>query len=189
MMHGILALARKHRVPVMVHIESTRMRELSALLEAFPDVPVIWAHGGYTPLFLARRMLERHPNLTYELSARTWPRHPRSPDYTILRDGRRSGRNGWADRIEAGAFHRRHRCQPALAKQRGDEVRQRPDLPAPAEPRRARAVARGTCFGWSSRPLRTKKPWSVLTSHGTTPSSRPQRRRRVALSLRQNKLP
>jgi predicted TIM-barrel fold metal-dependent hydrolase len=68
-------------------VESTRMAELSQLLERFPDVPVIWAHGGYTPLFLARRMLDRHPNLYYELSARTWPRHPRSPDYTILRDG------------------------------------------------------------------------------------------------------
>jgi len=33
-------------------------------------------------------MIERHPNLVYELSARTWPSHPRSPDYTILRDGR-----------------------------------------------------------------------------------------------------
>jgi predicted TIM-barrel fold metal-dependent hydrolase len=88
MMRGIMDLARKYRVPVLVHIELTRMRELSSLLEAFPDVRVIWAHGGYTPLFLARRMLERHPNLIYELSARTWPRHPRAPDYTILRDGR-----------------------------------------------------------------------------------------------------
>lgn len=87
MMAGTMELARRHRVPVLAHIESTRMAELSALLERFPDVPLIWAHGGYTPLFLARRMLERHPNLTYELSARTWPRHPRSPDYTILRDG------------------------------------------------------------------------------------------------------
>ena len=85
---GLLALARKHGVPVLLHIEWTRLRELSALLERFPDVAVIWAHGGYTPLFVARRMLERHPNLTYELSARTWPQHPRSPDYTILRDGR-----------------------------------------------------------------------------------------------------
>lgn len=87
MVTGIMALARKHSVPVMLHIESTRMAELSALLERFADVPVIWAHGGYTPLFLAQRMLQRHPNLYYELSARTWPRHPRSPDYTILRDG------------------------------------------------------------------------------------------------------
>ncbi|MEO5671600.1 MAG: TatD family hydrolase [Ramlibacter sp.] len=87
MMSGIMRLARKHKVPVLVHAESTRMAELSAMLESFPDVAVIWAHGGYTPLFLARRMLERHPNLYYELSARTWPRHPRSPDYTILRDG------------------------------------------------------------------------------------------------------
>ncbi|ROZ74314.1 amidohydrolase family protein [Ramlibacter sp. WS9] len=87
MVTGIMALARKHKVPVMLHIESTRMAELSALLEQFSDVPVIWAHGGYTPLFLAQRMLQRHANLYYELSARTWPRHPRSPDYTILRDG------------------------------------------------------------------------------------------------------
>lgn len=87
MMRGILALARRHRVPVLLHIEITRMTELSRLLDDFPDVPVIWAHGGYTPLFIARRMLERHPNLTYELSARTWPEHPRSPDYTLLRDG------------------------------------------------------------------------------------------------------
>lgn len=87
MMKGILAVARRHRVPVLVHIEWTRMREFAALLEQYPDVPVIWAHGGYTPLFIARRMLGQHPNLHYELSARTWVRHPRSPDYTILRDG------------------------------------------------------------------------------------------------------
>jgi predicted TIM-barrel fold metal-dependent hydrolase len=85
---GILALARKHGLPVLLHIEWTRLRELSTLLERYPDVAVIWAHGGYTPLFVARRMLERHPNLTYELSARTWAEHPRSPDYTILRDGK-----------------------------------------------------------------------------------------------------
>ncbi len=87
MMRGIMALARKYRVPVLVHAEWTRMRAFSDLLAAFPEVAVIWAHGGYTPLFVAQRMLERHPNLYYELSARTWPRHPRSPDYTILRDG------------------------------------------------------------------------------------------------------
>lgn len=96
MMTGILLLARKYRVPVMVHIEYTRMAELGAMLRSFSDVPVIWAHGGYTPLFLARRMLERHANLHYELSARTWPRHPRSPDYTILRDGT----NVWPEWLE-----------------------------------------------------------------------------------------
>ena len=86
-MTAILSLARKHRVPVLVHVESTRLDAFSQLLARFPDVAVIWAHGGYTPLFVAARMLERHPNLHYELSARTWPVHPRSPDYTILRDG------------------------------------------------------------------------------------------------------
>lgn len=85
-MRSLLAVARKHAVPIMVHAEVTRLRELEALLRDFPDVTVIWAHGGYTPLFLARRMLEAHPNLIYELSARTWSRHPRSPDYTIFRN-------------------------------------------------------------------------------------------------------
>jgi predicted TIM-barrel fold metal-dependent hydrolase len=87
MMDGIMRLARKHRVPVLLHVELTRLAEFSTLLERHPDVAVIWAHGGYTPLVLAQRLLARHPNLTYELSARTWPVHPRSPDYTILRDG------------------------------------------------------------------------------------------------------
>ena len=85
-MRGIMRLAERHRVPVLVHCEVTRLRELEALLAEFRSVTVVWAHGGYTPLVLARRLLERHPNLLYELSARTWARHPRSPDYTIFRD-------------------------------------------------------------------------------------------------------
>ena len=86
-MRGLLAVARRHRVPVTMHVEITRLREFEALLEAFPDVTVIWAHGGYAPVFLAERLLTRFPNLVYELSARTWREHPRSADYTILRDG------------------------------------------------------------------------------------------------------
>ena len=88
-MRGVMRLAERHGVPVLVHCEVTRLRELEALLDAFPRVTVVWAHGGYTPLVLARRALERHPNLVYELSARTWARHPRSPDYTIFRDDAR----------------------------------------------------------------------------------------------------
>lgn len=86
-MRGILEVARRYGVPVSVHLEVTRLREFEDILAEFRDVTIIWAHGGYTQLFLAERMLERHPNLVYELSARTWLRHPRSPDYTILRDG------------------------------------------------------------------------------------------------------
>ena len=100
MVTGIFALARKYRVPVMLHVEITRIAEFVQLLKQFPDVPVIWAHGGYTPLFLARRLLEQHSNLYYELSARTWPRHPRSPDYTILHDGK-SVWPGWLELIES----------------------------------------------------------------------------------------
>jgi predicted TIM-barrel fold metal-dependent hydrolase len=86
MMRGILALAVRHGVPVMIHCEITRLDAFSTLLRAFPTATVIWAHGGYTPYFLAARMLDAHPNLIYELSARTWADHPRSPDYTIFRD-------------------------------------------------------------------------------------------------------
>lgn len=83
-MTGIMALARTYRLPVLIHCEITQLAAFESLLVAHPDVAVIWAHGGYTPYFLARRLIERHPNLTYELSARTWRHHPRSPDYTIL---------------------------------------------------------------------------------------------------------
>lgn len=86
-MNALLDVAARHGVPVTLHVEWTRLRELEALLSAHREVTVIWAHGGYTPLVMARRLLERNPNLVYELSARTWARHPRSPDYTILRDG------------------------------------------------------------------------------------------------------
>jgi predicted TIM-barrel fold metal-dependent hydrolase len=85
-MRGIMRVAERRQLPVMIHCEVTRLRELEALLKAFPSVRVIWAHGGYTPLVLAARMLENHPNLVYDLSARTWSRHPRSPDYTIFRN-------------------------------------------------------------------------------------------------------
>ena len=83
-MRGIMDLARKHRIPVMVHCERSHLEPLGQLLETYRDVPVIWAHGGYTDAQAARAMLEGHPNLHYELSARTWPRHPRSEAYTIM---------------------------------------------------------------------------------------------------------
>lgn len=85
-MRSLMQLARKHRMPILIHCEITRLREFEALLRDHRDVMVIWAHGGYTQLFLARRLLEQHANLIYELSARTWARHPRSPDYTIFRN-------------------------------------------------------------------------------------------------------
>lgn len=99
-MRSILEVARRHDVPVWVHAEITRLRELEEMLAAFPDVQVVLAHGGYTPLFIARRLLEAHPNLTYEFSARTWPLHPRSPEYTILEDGARVWQS-WLQLIES----------------------------------------------------------------------------------------
>ena len=83
-MRGIFEIARRRGLPVMVHVELTRLRELSALVAAYRDVPTIWAHGGYAPLVIAERMLAEHANLVFELSARTWPEHPRSPEYTVF---------------------------------------------------------------------------------------------------------
>lgn len=83
---GLFELAKKHGVPVTIHCEVTAIESLVTLLRRFESVPVLWAHGGYTPYAVAKRMLAEHPNLTYELSARTWRHHPRSPEYTIYRD-------------------------------------------------------------------------------------------------------
>ncbi len=86
LMRGMMELAQEYDVPVNVHCEITRFREFEELLRTYPKVTVIWAHGGYTPYYIAKRMIADHPNLIYELSARTWKNHPRSPDYTILQD-------------------------------------------------------------------------------------------------------
>lgn len=147
MVTGILELARKHKVPVMLHVESTRMAELSQLLERFPGVPVIWAHGGYTPLFLARRMLDRHPNLYYELSARTWPRHPRSPDYTILRDGEKVWPE-WLQLIEAmpGRFLVGTDASHRSASSEAMKFASVQNLLAQLSPAARAQVARGTLF-------------------------------------------
>lgn len=99
MMKGILKLAEKYSVPINIHCEITRIGEFSELLTEFSNVEVIWAHGGYTPYFLAKRMLEEHPNLFYELSARTWLDHPRSPDYTIFKSNTEIW-NQWLELVE-----------------------------------------------------------------------------------------
>lgn len=99
LMKGIMRLAEKYNVPVNVHSEITRIEEFSKLLIEFKNVNVIWAHGGYTPYFLAQRMINNHPNLTYELSARTWLNHPRSSDYTIFKSDTKIW-NQWLRLIE-----------------------------------------------------------------------------------------
>lgn len=94
MMKGIMGLASRYSVPVNIHCEVTRLAEFSKLLEEFPDVIVIWAHGGYTHYFLAKRMLEKHPNLIYELSARTYINHPRRPTTQSFEMDLKFGRSG-----------------------------------------------------------------------------------------------
>jgi predicted TIM-barrel fold metal-dependent hydrolase len=97
---GVFALARKHRVPLLLHVEASHREALEARLAADADVDVIWAHAGYLGAADARAVLERHPRLVLELSARTWPRHPRSEEYPIVdAQGRLQG--AWRSLIEA----------------------------------------------------------------------------------------
>jgi predicted TIM-barrel fold metal-dependent hydrolase len=116
-MRGIMMLAGQHRVPVMIHCEITRLDAFAGLLRDFPAVTVIWAHGGYTPYFLAARMLDAHPNLVYELSARTWADHPRSPDYTIFRNDT----TAWPRWLELIERHPQRFIIGTDAAQRGDD--------------------------------------------------------------------
>lgn len=102
LMKGIMKLAEKYKVPINIHCEITRIREFSQLLNEFKNVKIIWAHGGYTPYFLAKRMIERHPNLYYELSARTWLSHPRSSDYTIFKSNTEIWKQ-WLDLVEGNS--------------------------------------------------------------------------------------
>lgn len=100
LMKGIMRLAEKYKVPITIHCEITRLREFSELLNEFRAVKVIWAHGGYTPYFIAKRMIANHPNLYYELSARTWLNHPRSSDYTIFKSNSEVWKQ-WLELVEA----------------------------------------------------------------------------------------
>lgn len=99
LMTGIMGLARRFRLPVMLHCEMTHARELDQLLARHPDVTVIWAHGGYAPLYWTERMLAAHARLVIELSMRMLHGHPRSPDYWIL-EGERRVWPQWLDLIE-----------------------------------------------------------------------------------------
>lgn len=85
LLDGLMGLAARFKVPVLIHCEMTYARELAQLLARHPNVPVIWAHGGYAPLYWVERMLDEHPNLTIDLSMRTVEDHPRSPDYWICK--------------------------------------------------------------------------------------------------------
>ena len=86
-MRGIMALARQHRIPVLIHCEMARVADFERMLATHRDVAVIWAHGGYGSAAELRRMLATHSNLHVDLAARTWRRHPRSAAYLVMREG------------------------------------------------------------------------------------------------------
>ncbi len=70
-LRGLLELARRHRVPLQVHVDAPDIPVLEALLGDFPTVPVIWAHaGGWAEPGQVEALLLNHPNLWVEFSAR-----------------------------------------------------------------------------------------------------------------------
>ncbi len=70
-LRGLLEVARRHRVPIQVHVVAADLPVLEALLAAFPTVPVIWAHaGGSAESSQVEALLVTHPNLWVEFSAR-----------------------------------------------------------------------------------------------------------------------
>lgn len=100
LMVGLMETAEKRDLPVMLHCEMTYARALDQLMARFPGVRVVWAHGGYAPLYWTERMLERHARLTVDLSMRAVEDHPRSPDYWILKDAQHVWPR-WLELIEA----------------------------------------------------------------------------------------
>lgn len=80
---AVYEVARKHQLPVLIHhnISSALRRdpiymaEMEDALRQFPDVPFIWAHVGISRRVdvpglpgIAKGLLERHPNLTFDIS-------------------------------------------------------------------------------------------------------------------------
>ncbi|MBI4491519.1 MAG: amidohydrolase family protein [Chloroflexi bacterium] len=64
-------VAGRHGAPVNVHQEWFFSEELERALDAAPDTTFVWAHAGHGPAGLVGQLLERHPNLHADLSART----------------------------------------------------------------------------------------------------------------------
>lgn len=64
-------LAAGYGIPVTVHQEWFFAEELERALEAAPEANIVWAHAGHGPAHVVRAMMERHPNLHADLSART----------------------------------------------------------------------------------------------------------------------
>jgi Tat protein secretion system quality control protein TatD with DNase activity len=81
----IAAIAIKHQVPVVIHMEGypELVRELKTVLTEQPNLRLVWAHGcGRSESEIIRGLLESHPNLYCDLSNMTntggygsgWPR-------------------------------------------------------------------------------------------------------------------
>ncbi len=64
----VVEIARDHKLALHPH---TNLAEMRYLLSIAPDIPVIWAHGGFdVPVATLTELMEGHPKLYIELSLR-----------------------------------------------------------------------------------------------------------------------
>ncbi len=68
MMVSLFRLARERNLFVNVHNEIYYYRELMDALKQFPDVTVLWSHGGGVDFYGLEIALKDHPNLHIDLS-------------------------------------------------------------------------------------------------------------------------
>lgn len=130
LIHRLLELAGRYRVPINIHCESDGAPEMVRAVRAHPGTRVVWAHTGSVlgPEAL-RRLLEDLPNLSFDFSTKTpacCPRgfreHPLTGIGGVLDDSWRTLMEAYSDRLLFGVdfFSRLHL---ARARDAGEYVR------------------------------------------------------------------
>ena len=67
----LIELAGRHGVPITIHCDATATDQMLNAVRAHPGTTVIWAHlGSYLSPSACRSILHRHPNLSFDLSAK-----------------------------------------------------------------------------------------------------------------------
>lgn len=110
LIHRLLELAGRHRVPINIHCEDYGAAEMARAVRAHPRTQVIWAHTGsvLSPAAI-RGLLDELPNLSFDLSTknpaccpRGFREHPLTGPGGALADSWRALVEGYPDRLLVG---------------------------------------------------------------------------------------